>query len=86
MGDFIIIDMSDPDPSRRSVYVVELKMNAALSINESRNHVQIRNYPAGLQEIVDHTAAITTNADATVLFGDNDVVLGFLSGNAPRSK
>lgn len=74
-GDFVVIDMSDPNPGNRSVYLIELKARAPLKIGSGG--LQVRNADKAM-EVLRGLGRIDRNVRAAILTGDKDAVLSRL--------
>jgi hypothetical protein len=81
-GDFIVVDVSSPAPSARSVDVVELKRGDRVRIGEPSS-VQLRNAPACLRELA-RTGVVAIDAPVRAITGDASGVLELLAASTAR--
>lgn len=78
-GDFVIVDMSHPQPAGRSAVVVELKARAPLKIGAGG--VQVKNAAVSVAELIGQ-GVLTERSPVTVVTGDKDAVLSHLGYTA----
>ena len=77
-GDFVIVDMSSPDPSYRQVFILDLKFGARLKIGGGGAGIQFSRSPLAIEDIAKHTGIIPTNAKYELLSGDRREILTYL--------
>jgi len=70
-GDFLVVDMSSPDPRRRRAHAIDLKLGADL--RESGSH-QLRHRDRAVAAL-----RCTAATEATPLIGDRGAILAHLS-------
>ena len=75
-GDFIVVDMSSPEPSKRRIYVLELKAGEQLT-EAGETHRQLAGYAQAVAEIARDHGIVAANSTATLLVGSPEDVLGF---------
>ncbi|MFT4980165.1 MAG: hypothetical protein ACI8S6_006077, partial [Myxococcota bacterium] len=78
-GDFVIVDMSHPQPQRRSAVVVELKARALLKLGSGG--LQLKNAPVAVAELIER-GVLTEHSEVTIATGDKDAVLEYLGFTA----
>jgi len=76
-GDFVVVDMSPPEPGQRRAIVLELKKDAL--VRPTAGH-QMRNAPAVLAEIAARSGAIDASTPWQPLTGDGGALVDVLSG------
>ncbi len=81
-GDFIVVDLSSPNPAARPVSFIELKTAQAVKVvdNTLPTSVQLRNAPAALRELAG-TGVITdgeAHPHVRAIIGDRREVLSYL--------
>ncbi|HEU4407624.1 MAG TPA: hypothetical protein VFS43_20330 [Polyangiaceae bacterium] len=81
-GDFVLVDMSSPRPSGRSVFVLDLKLGGRLKVGGGGAGVQFRNAALAVGEIA-AAGVIDASAPYELLSGNRDEVLAAL-GRLPR--
>lgn len=77
-GDFVVVNVSSPDPAHRPVFAVELKLGARVRVHDG-TPLQLRN--AGL--VVTHiarTGVIADSCEPEMLTGDARAVINHLRG------
>ncbi len=80
-GDFIAVDPAGP-----SAYVIEIKRNRPLKVDEGVG-IQLKNAGAAIRDIARRTGALTPDAPFEKLFGDRDRLLDYLAvPNAERTE
>lgn len=77
-GDFLVVDMSSPDPARRAVFVVDLKRGAPLKIGGGGAGIQFKNAPLAVRDVAERTGIVTPDAGFELLCGDKQYVIGYL--------
>lgn len=78
-GDFIVVDMSAPQPGHRSAWLIELKARAPLK-QGGGGGLQLQRAPEAIAELIGQ--GILTDASAVdVLLGDEDAVLEHLGAS-----
>lgn len=77
-GDFVIVDMSSPDPVLRPVYLLDLKAGADLKVGGGGAGIQFRNAPHAVEEIAKETQIIPDAPQFKLLSGDRRAILQFL--------
>ncbi len=80
-GDFLVVDLSEPDPARRRVVVLDLKQGAPLRPG-GPGAFQMRNAALGLAELA-RAGVIAPDAPYEVLTGDRAAVLGHFGAAPP---
>ncbi len=80
-GDFVVVDMSEPDPARRRCWVLELKMGAPLKAVGGHQMGRADDALAELGAVLGPGGA----GRATPLTGDGGAILGALTGGAQGS-
>jgi hypothetical protein len=80
-GDFVVVDMSCPDPRRRSATVLDLKQNAPLRQGGGGAGVQFRNAAQAVAAVAAE-GALVPGAAVTLLSGDRKAVLAWLGAPA----
>jgi hypothetical protein len=81
-GDFVVVDMSAPQPSDRRVHVMELKTGDPLAIGGAR--LQCARYRDAVQEIAVGTGIIDPAVPVELLYGDAAAILVHLGVAPPR--
>lgn len=76
-GDFVLVDMSTPQPARRRAYVVELKAGARLAVDDEGARHQLAHHPRALGELV-AAGVLGPASRICFLWGDPAEVVGFL--------
>jgi hypothetical protein len=74
-GDFVVVDMSAPQPGERRVYVIELKTGAPLALGGAR--LQCANHAAAVAELA-ATGIIAATSPVELVYGDAAAVLEHL--------
>ena len=77
-GDFALVDMSSPDPARRPVYVLDLKLGGALRKGGGGAGVQFRNAGAAVRALAARTGVVPDGHAFELLAGDRREVLRYL--------
>ena len=77
-GDFAAIDMSSPDPSRRSVTVIDLKRGAPLKEGGGGASNQLVNAEVLVRRLGERTGIVGSEQPPRLLTGDRQAVLGAL--------
>lgn len=75
-GDFVVVNLSSPDPSRRPVYAVELKLGARVRVHEG-TPLQLRNACTVVTHIA-KTGVIAESCEPEMLTGDARAVIDHL--------
>lgn len=75
-GDFVVVDMSSPDPSKRRVYVLELKAREPVA-EAGETHRQLAGHGDAIAEIARDHGVVTEGTTATLLIGSPQDVLAF---------
>ncbi len=78
-GDFVVVDMSSPDPERRRVWVVDLKQGAPLRVGGGGAGVQLQNAERAVAEVAARTGAVPRGAAFEAVVGDALGVLAYLA-------
>lgn len=76
-GDFVVVDLSSPDPARRTVVFLELKSGAPVRVGGGSAGWQLRHTDLGLAELVSR-GLVATGTPYEVLAGDGTALLGAL--------
>ncbi len=76
-GDFVIVDMSDPDPEQRKVYALDLKQGASLKQGGGGAGIQFKNVPVAVLDIAERTRIISPELVVEKLCGDASEILAF---------
>ncbi|MCK6511271.1 hypothetical protein L6R29_15020 [Myxococcota bacterium] len=76
-GDFVIVDMSDPDPEQRKVYALDLKQGASLKQGGGGAGIQFKNVPIAVLDIAERTGIISPELVVEKLCGDASEILAF---------
>lgn len=76
-GDFVVVDVSSPEVSRRRAVVIDLKQGAPLKLGGGGAGVQLRNAGEALRELARLTAALAEGAPFEIATGDAAEVLAF---------
>lgn len=79
-GDFVILDLSAPDPLRRCAFLIELKQDRPLRVSDGPSGFQMRNAPDGLSEL-QARGLIAPGAPVRALIGDAREVLGYFEAH-----
>ncbi len=79
-GDFVVVDMSSPEPERRRVWVVELKRGAPLRVGGGGAGVQFQNASRAVAEVARRTGVVAPDAAHDRLSGDGWEILEHLLG------
>jgi hypothetical protein len=79
-GDFVVIDLSSPDPASRPVFAVELKLGARVRVHQG-TPLQLRNATTVITHIA-KTGVIADSCEPEMLTGDSRAVLDHL--RSPR--
>jgi len=69
-GDFVVVDMSSPDPVRRRVWVVDLKCGAELKVGGGGAGMQLLNAPLAVEAV-----AGLSSSPPVLAVGDGVVLL-----------
>lgn len=77
-GDFVIVDMSSPDPELRPVVLLDLKSGASLKRGGGGAGIQFRNAGHAIQEIAVETQIIPKHTSFELLSGDRREILSYL--------
>jgi len=77
-GDFVIVDLSAPDPRRRRVWIVALKLGAALRRGGGPAGWQLRCAAAAVDELV--ARRVVAEPSFSLWSGDSAAVLTALGG------
>ena len=77
-GDFIVIDMSSPDPELRSTWAIDLKTGADLKMGGGGAGIQFQNVASAIDEIARTQGIITQETPCTRLVGDRTLLLAHL--------
>lgn len=81
-GDFVLVDVSAPDPSRRRAWVVDLKRGADLRVGGGGAGVQLQRAPQAIAEVA--RAGVLGHAPAwTAVTGDRRGLLGYFGVLVP---
>ena len=72
-GDFVLVDVSSPDPRRRPVWVVDLKLGGPWRPGGGSAGFQLRNAPLAVDELV--AAGVIAAPEALLCSGGSDAVL-----------
>lgn len=80
-GDFVLVDMSSPEPARRNVIFLELKLGEAIRFGRGWGSPQLKNHLAALVEL-ERAGVVTADAPRDVLVGNPAAVLGWMGGQA----
>ena len=76
-GDFVVVDMSSPDPARRRICVLDLKQHAALRVGGGGAGVQFRNAPLAVEAIA-RAGTVAAGIRFELLSGDRRAILQHL--------
>jgi hypothetical protein len=76
-GDFVVVDVSPPSPSRRRAWVVDLKR--AARVREGRAGIQMRNASRALSAIAS-AGILSADCTPTYLTGDARALLRTIGG------
>lgn len=77
-GDFVVVDMSCPDPARRSVWAIELKRGAPLRVGGGAG-VQLARAGAAIAEVGRRTGVVAGGGAFERLTGDAEAILHHLT-------
>jgi len=77
-GDFVVVDMSSPNPSERRAVVVELKLGEPLSEGRGGASPQLAHQPEALEELARETGIVSGAFRVALARGDPREVLGYL--------
>jgi len=77
-GDFVVVDMSSPDPDARRAWVIDLKRGARLKLGGGGAGVQLVNASGALAEIARCTGVLSGTSSAEKVVGDKRLVLRHL--------
>jgi hypothetical protein len=81
-GDFIVVDVSSPDPSRRPAFVVDLKRGARVRVGGGGAGVQLRGAASVVRELARTTGALAEDAPHVALVtGDGELLLRFFGAS-----
>jgi hypothetical protein len=80
-GDFVVVDMSSPDPTLRPVFVVDLKRGAPLKIGGGGCGVQFKNASRAVERVAYRTGAVPVDAPFTLASGDRELLSAYLCGS-----
>lgn len=75
-GDFVVVDMSSPQPASRRVYVLELKAGQVVT-EAGETHRQLSRYADAVAEIARDQGIVEAGATPTLLVGSPEDVLSF---------
>jgi hypothetical protein len=81
-GDFVIVDLSHPSPSSRTVVVTELKRGERVRVG-APSSVQLRNATAAVSELAAR-GIVDAGADVFAITGDARAVLDHLLAGSTR--
>jgi hypothetical protein len=77
-GDFIVVDVSSPDPARRRAFVVDLKRGARVKVGGGGAGVQLRGAASAVRELARATGALVeATARVALVTGDGELLLRF---------
>lgn len=74
-GDFVVVDMSSPDPSIRDVWVLDLKQGAPLRWGGGGAGDQLRNVGLALADLAERFQVVPNDVEASLLVGDSKLLL-----------
>ena len=75
-GDFALVDMSSPVPSRRRLLAIELKLGARLRLGTTG--IQLARFPAAAEELAVRDGVVSAGAWWTPVTGSKEAVLAWL--------
>lgn len=78
-GDFVVVDMSSPNPGYRPVWVIDLKHGSRLHLGGGGAGIQLRNRHLAVRELV-RGGVTGTETRPHAVVGDRRVVLEHLLG------
>ena len=78
-GDFVVVDMSPPEPRARRAVVIELKLGERLVEGRGLNSPQLARHAEAVEEIV-RAGVLEAGCEVQVLRGEPRAVLRFLAG------
>jgi hypothetical protein len=74
-GDFVVVDMSSPDPSIRAVWVLDLKQGAPLRWGGGGAGDQLQNVTAALSDLARRFGVVPYTAEPALVVGDSRLLL-----------
>ena len=77
-GDFVVVDMSSPNPKRRRVFVIDLKAGAPLKLGGGGAGIQFLNAELAVQDIAQRARIIPKGADFVLASGDRTELFNYL--------
>ncbi|MBL4844762.1 MAG: hypothetical protein JKY65_04480 [Planctomycetes bacterium] len=78
-GDFVVVDMSSPDPSTREVWVLDLKQGARLQRGGGGAGDQLRNVDRALSDLARRYRVVPPHTEPSLLVGDSKLLLAALT-------
>ena len=79
-GDFLLVDMSSPDPDRRRLWAIELKMNAEIKVGGGGAGNQFVSIERAVAALVARGIA---KGEPKLVVGDGDALCDWFSGGTP---
>jgi len=83
-GDFVVVDMSEPDPARRHVLVLDLKMGAPLVLGGGGAGVQLTNAQLAVEAVAARQGVLSPGTPYELATGDKNAILTFLRARRDR--
>jgi hypothetical protein len=77
-GDFVLVNMSSPDPKLRPVYVIDLKAGAPLKLGGGGAGIQFLNAARAVRDVAERTGIIPPGAPFVLASGDRAELLRYL--------
>ncbi|HBP22783.1 MAG TPA: hypothetical protein DEA08_34010 [Planctomycetes bacterium] len=81
-GDFVVVDMSSPDPRRRPVWVIDLKRGAPLRLGGGGAGVAFRNAGRAVRAVASGFQILGRRAEPELVTGDRELILEHLSNSS----
>lgn len=81
-GDFLVVDMSSPDPRRRPVWVIDLKRGAPLRVGGGGAGVAFLNAGRAVRAVAKGYEILGRRAEPELVTGDRELVLEHLNALA----
>ncbi len=78
-GDFLVVDMSSPDPRIRAVWVLDLKQGAPLRWGGGGAGDQLQNAGAALADLARRFGVVSRDAEPSLVVGDGRLLLSELT-------
>lgn len=81
-GDFLVVDVSSPRPTRRPAFVLDLKQGAPLRLGGGGCGVQLKAAAHAVAELARRTGVMDPDREAELVTGDATEVLRFFGASS----